>query len=152
MTIKRIWGYSPRLMPIGNLQSILNPPFKETSVKSTSTVRRAAFRTMVDFRQGFLVPGAFNAMSARVIQDSGFKACYITGAGVTNMSLGLPSRMYGSFNTTEGVSCCDARSSSISPLITPSDCRDSALRSNSIDWTRSCNWRDDHRSKRHSSI
>jgi len=57
---------------------------------STSIVRRAAFRTMVDLRQGLLVPGAFNAMSARVIEDSGFKACYITGAGVTNMSLGLP--------------------------------------------------------------
>jgi 2-methylisocitrate lyase-like PEP mutase family enzyme len=37
-----------------------------------------------------LVPGAFNAMSARVIEDLGFGAVYLTGAGVTNMSFGLP--------------------------------------------------------------
>ncbi|HMT64907.1 MAG TPA: oxaloacetate decarboxylase, partial [Ottowia sp.] len=35
-------------------------------------------------------PGAFNALSARVIEDLGFEAVYITGAGVTNMWLGLP--------------------------------------------------------------
>lgn len=37
-----------------------------------------------------LVPGAFNALSARVIEDLGFEAIYITGAGVTNMWFGLP--------------------------------------------------------------
>jgi 2-methylisocitrate lyase-like PEP mutase family enzyme len=37
-----------------------------------------------------VVPGAFNALSARVIADLGFEAIYITGAGVTNMSMGLP--------------------------------------------------------------
>ncbi|EDZ99381.1 putative carboxyvinyl-carboxyphosphonate phosphorylmutase [Burkholderia sp. H160] len=57
---------------------------------TTSATRRAAFRAKVNQRQGLLVPGAFNAMSARVIEDAGFEAVYITGAGVTNMSLGLP--------------------------------------------------------------
>lgn len=57
---------------------------------TTSATRRAAFRAKVNERQGLLVPGAFNAMSARVIEDAGFEAIYITGAGVTNMSLGLP--------------------------------------------------------------
>jgi 2-methylisocitrate lyase-like PEP mutase family enzyme len=55
-----------------------------------SNIRRAAFRAKVEARQGLLVPGAFNAMSARVIEDIGFEALYLTGAGVTNMSLGLP--------------------------------------------------------------
>ena len=41
-------------------------------------------------RRATLVPGAFNALSARVIEELGFEALYITGAGVTNMSLGLP--------------------------------------------------------------
>jgi 2-methylisocitrate lyase-like PEP mutase family enzyme len=41
-------------------------------------------------KQALLVPGAFNAMSARVIEDLGFQAVYLTGAGVTNMSFGLP--------------------------------------------------------------
>jgi 2-methylisocitrate lyase-like PEP mutase family enzyme len=57
---------------------------------TSSTARRAAFRAKVYERQGLLVPGAFNAMSARVIEDAGFDALYITGAGVTNMSFGLP--------------------------------------------------------------
>ncbi|MCI3207148.1 MULTISPECIES: oxaloacetate decarboxylase [Pandoraea] len=52
--------------------------------------RRAEFRRKVEARQGLLVPGAFNALSARVIEDAGFEALYLTGAGVTNMSLGLP--------------------------------------------------------------
>jgi 2-methylisocitrate lyase-like PEP mutase family enzyme len=51
---------------------------------------RATLRRLVEARRGTLVPGAFNAMSARVIEDLGFEAIYVTGAGVTNMSLGLP--------------------------------------------------------------
>ncbi|QGZ64896.1 isocitrate lyase/PEP mutase family protein [Paraburkholderia acidisoli] len=58
---------------------------------TTSTAaRRAAFRAKVNERRGLLVPGAFNAMSARVIEDAGFEALYLTGAGVTNMSFGMP--------------------------------------------------------------
>ena len=37
-----------------------------------------------------LVPGAANALSARVIQESGFRAVYVTGAGVTNTFMGMP--------------------------------------------------------------
>ena len=37
-----------------------------------------------------LVPGAFNALSARVIADLGYEAVYVTGAGVTNGLLGVP--------------------------------------------------------------
>ena len=37
-----------------------------------------------------IVPGAFNALSAKVIEDLGFEAIYVTGAGVTNMWLGMP--------------------------------------------------------------
>jgi 2-methylisocitrate lyase-like PEP mutase family enzyme len=59
-----------------------------------SAIRRAAFRAKVEARRGLLVPGAFNAMSARVIEDLGFEAIYLTGAGVTNMSLGLPDLGY----------------------------------------------------------
>ena len=56
----------------------------------SSASRRAAFRDAVAQRHALLMPGAFNAMSARVIEDLGFKAVYLTGAGVTNMSFGLP--------------------------------------------------------------
>lgn len=37
-----------------------------------------------------IVPGAANALSARIIADLGFEAVYVTGAGVTNSFLGLP--------------------------------------------------------------
>ncbi|AUT66664.1 isocitrate lyase/PEP mutase family protein [Paraburkholderia terrae] len=55
-----------------------------------STERRGAFRSLVESRRALLVPGTFNALSARVAADAGFAALYITGAGVTNMFLGLP--------------------------------------------------------------
>jgi len=51
---------------------------------------RSALRALVEARRGAVVPGAFNALSAKVIEDLGFEAVYVTGAGVTNMTLGLP--------------------------------------------------------------
>jgi 2-methylisocitrate lyase-like PEP mutase family enzyme len=36
------------------------------------------------------LPGAANAMFARVIEELGFDACYLTGAGIANMHLGAP--------------------------------------------------------------
>jgi 2-methylisocitrate lyase-like PEP mutase family enzyme len=57
---------------------------------TSSSRRRAAFRERVKARDALLLPGAFNAMSARIVADLGFEALYVTGAGVTNMSLGLP--------------------------------------------------------------
>lgn len=43
-----------------------------------------------DTAGALVVPGAANALSARIIADLGFEAVYVTGAGVTNMYLGLP--------------------------------------------------------------
>jgi 2-methylisocitrate lyase-like PEP mutase family enzyme len=37
-----------------------------------------------------LVPGAADALSARIVASLGFEAVYVTGAGVTNTLLGLP--------------------------------------------------------------
>lgn len=37
-----------------------------------------------------VLPGAVNALSARVVEEAGFEACYISGAGVTNSYLGVP--------------------------------------------------------------
>jgi 2-methylisocitrate lyase-like PEP mutase family enzyme len=51
-------------------------------------------RTLVEARRGVIVPGAFNALSARVIVDAGFQAIYITGAGVTNMTFALPDQAF----------------------------------------------------------
>ncbi|MBN3002305.1 oxaloacetate decarboxylase [Chromobacterium alkanivorans] len=47
-------------------------------------------RSLIASRSGLLVPGAYNALSARIVEDLGFGALYLTGAGLTNMQLGLP--------------------------------------------------------------
>lgn len=52
--------------------------------------RRLAFRNALAERRGLLLPGAFNALSARVAQDMGFEALYLSGAGVTNASMAVP--------------------------------------------------------------
>src|SRR5580693_8206946 len=60
----------------------------------SSTSTRKTLRALAEARRGVIVPGAFNALSARVIEDLGFEAIYITGAGVTNMTLGLPDQAF----------------------------------------------------------
>ncbi|NUB28897.1 isocitrate lyase/PEP mutase family protein [Azospirillum brasilense] len=51
---------------------------------------RKSLKTLVEARRGAIVPGAFNALSAKVVEDLGFEAIYVTGAGVTNMWFGMP--------------------------------------------------------------
>ncbi len=51
---------------------------------------RQLLKSLAAARRGVLVPGAFNALSAKVIEDLGFEALYVTGAGVTNMWFGMP--------------------------------------------------------------
>jgi 2-methylisocitrate lyase-like PEP mutase family enzyme len=41
-------------------------------------------------RRGLLVPGAANALAARIIDDLGFEAVYLSGAGLTNSLWGMP--------------------------------------------------------------
>lgn len=41
-------------------------------------------------RSGLLVPGVPNALLARIVEDAGFRAVYVTGAGVANSYLGAP--------------------------------------------------------------
>jgi len=55
---------------------------------SVSENRR--LREILDKREAVLVPGAANALAARIIEDLGFKAVYVTGAGITNTFLGSP--------------------------------------------------------------
>jgi 2-methylisocitrate lyase-like PEP mutase family enzyme len=47
-------------------------------------------RSKLEERRGLVVPGAADALAARVIASLGFEAVYVTGAGVTNALLGLP--------------------------------------------------------------
>src|SRR6201995_3829806 len=49
-----------------------------------------ALRRMLVEEKGVLLPGGPNALAARIVADLGFRAVYLTGAGLTNMHLGLP--------------------------------------------------------------
>lgn len=50
----------------------------------------AHLREIVQARRGVLMPGAGNALAARIIEDLGFEVAYISGAGVTNTWFGMP--------------------------------------------------------------
>ena len=47
-------------------------------------------KAVVAARNATIIPGAPNAMFARVIEDLGFETVYISGAGIANMHLGAP--------------------------------------------------------------
>ncbi len=47
-------------------------------------------KTIINRRDATILPGAANGMFARIIEDLGYEAVYVTGAGVANMYLGAP--------------------------------------------------------------
>jgi 2-methylisocitrate lyase-like PEP mutase family enzyme len=47
-------------------------------------------RSLLQPGKATIIPGAFNAMTARMIESVGFPVVYLTGAGVTNGHLGAP--------------------------------------------------------------
>ncbi len=55
-------------------------------------------RQQLNERRGMLVPGAGNALAARVIETMGFEAVYLSGAGLTNNFYGLPDLGFVSLN------------------------------------------------------
>jgi carboxyvinyl-carboxyphosphonate phosphorylmutase len=49
-----------------------------------------ALRSLLAEPEILLLPGAFDALTARVIEQAGFKAVYATGAGFANAAFGFP--------------------------------------------------------------
>src|SRR5262245_57474675 len=58
--------------------------------RGVSAPRRASLRQLVERREGLVVPGAYDALSARLVEQAGFPAVYMTGFGVSASRLGLP--------------------------------------------------------------
>jgi 2-methylisocitrate lyase-like PEP mutase family enzyme len=46
------------------------------------------FQKLLHEPGSFILPGAYDAMSAKLIEETGFKAIYATGAGISNAQLG----------------------------------------------------------------
>ena len=55
-----------------------------------STYPGTVLRNKVNERRGLMVAGASNALTARLIEQLGFEAVYLTGAGITNTFYGMP--------------------------------------------------------------
>jgi methylisocitrate lyase len=53
------------------------------SIRKTTQLRRA-------LRKGVVMPGAFNAATARLVERAGFPAVYISGAGLAVATAGVP--------------------------------------------------------------
>ena len=51
---------------------------------------RRTLRTLIAGKQGLVVPGAYDGISARLVQRAGFPAVYMTGYGTSASRLGLP--------------------------------------------------------------
>jgi 2-methylisocitrate lyase-like PEP mutase family enzyme len=51
---------------------------------------RSAFRREVESGATLVVPGASSALVARLIEEAGYPATYVTGAGIANSYLGMP--------------------------------------------------------------
>jgi 2-methylisocitrate lyase-like PEP mutase family enzyme len=57
---------------------------------NTPAGRRHRLKARIARRDAMLLSGAANALTARIAEDLGFEAVYLTGAGLTNMQLGMP--------------------------------------------------------------
>lgn len=69
------------------------------------TTPAARLRTMLDQEAPVVAPGAFNALFAKLIEEAGFPAVYLSGAGVANSLLGQPD--LGIFTQTEIANLAD---------------------------------------------
>jgi 2-methylisocitrate lyase-like PEP mutase family enzyme len=56
----------------------------------TATRPTTVLKQILARRSASIFPGTPNALFARVIEELGFEAVYVTGAGIANMSLGAP--------------------------------------------------------------
>ena len=82
--------------------------------------RGAMLRAAINERRGIVVPGAANALAARIAEDVGFTILYVTGAGIANTSYGVPD--LGLVTMTEVADVVTAISDSCSaPLIVDAD-------------------------------
>ena len=82
--------------------------------------RAATLRARLAHPQILVVPGAADALTARIIEGAGFEAVYLTGAGLANASFGLPD--LGLTTLTEVVAQVQRIADAISvPLIVDAD-------------------------------
>lgn len=65
-------------------------PLGLSSSRTRHTESRRWLKERLNSRVQILIPGVFDALSARLVERAGFEACYVTGAGVANSQLAMP--------------------------------------------------------------
>jgi 2-methylisocitrate lyase-like PEP mutase family enzyme len=104
--------FSEKIMLKQSLESTMQDSNKDTCNRR--------LRGLLGRREPILLPGAAPALAARIIEDLGYKAVYVTGAGVTNTFLGVPD--IGLISPTELASHVAAIRDAVSlPLIVDAD-------------------------------
>src|SRR3989442_6575403 len=69
-------------------------PSRERHHRGATMSRRADLRRLVETKNGLVVPGAYDGVSARLVQRAGFPAVYMTGYCTSASRLGLPDLGY----------------------------------------------------------
>jgi methylisocitrate lyase len=64
--------------------------FARMAAMSNTPTAGARFRQAMEIERPLQIAGAINAYSALLARDAGFRAIYLSGAGVANASFGLP--------------------------------------------------------------
>ncbi len=82
--------------------------------------RAAALRTLLRSRQFFIAPGAYDCITARLVEAGGFAAAYVTGSGVSLSLQGAPDVGYVSYAEVRDRVAAMAQASSL-PLIVDID-------------------------------
>lgn len=72
--------------------------------------KRSALRTAVTAGEAIMLPGVYDALTAVLAEQAGFKATYLTGAGLANTQLAAPDVGLLSFDTiaTQALRICGA--------------------------------------------
>ena len=59
-------------------------------MKLTAQQKRQALRRLMTSKNALIAPGIYDGYGARLVQNAGFQAAYMTGNGVSAALLGSP--------------------------------------------------------------
>jgi 2-methylisocitrate lyase-like PEP mutase family enzyme len=75
-------------------------------------VQSATMKELIEDRQILVLPGVFDGLSARLVQSFGYKAAFVTGAGLSESRLGVPDiGLMGMTESLEGAAMIARRTS-----------------------------------------
>jgi hypothetical protein len=91
----RFWFYAQTEGPPITSNMLAARVTGHARTSGASTRLPSSMRELLESREGerggpLILTGAADALTARLIEELGFKAVYLTGAGVTNRHLGIP--------------------------------------------------------------